>query len=592
MSHDHHHAHGSVGGACCSAGGHSSTSDAVIRDPVCGMLSIRRRASRPRHAGHSFHFCSDSLPGEVHQGAGGLSQGNRPGLRHEGRPRERPGISCATRARASISARPAARPSSRPSRKAIWATGPRRSRCRRARNTPARCIPRSSATSPAPARSAAWRWSPWACRPATKGRTRSWSISRAGFWVSAVLSVPLLVITMGPMLGLPFRDWIGDRLAGWIELVLATPVVLWAAIPFFHRGWDSIVNRSPNMWTLISIGVGAAYVYSVVATLFPGIFPHQFRGHGGAVPVYFEAAAVIVALVFLGQVLELRGARAHRLRDPRAARPCAEDRAADRRRTASEADVPLDEVQAGDRLRVRPGDSVPVDGIVLEGRSSVDESMITGEPVPVEKTEGDTRDRRHAQQERHAASCAPRRSAPRRCSRRSSRWWPRRSASRAPIQGLADRVSFYFVPAVVLVADRRLHRLGLVRPRAEHGLRHRFGGLGADHRLPLRAGACDADVDHDGDRARRAGGRADQGCGGAGALCQGRHADRRQDRHADRRQARSSPTSLPPTASTTRPAVACRQPREGLRASAGRGDCRRREAARRRRSLGHGVSKP
>ena len=126
------------------------------------------------------------------------------------------------------------------------------------------------------------------------------------FWVSAVLSLPLLVIAMGPMLGLPMRDWIGERTAVWLELVLATPVVLWAALPFFRRGWDSILNRSPNMWTLISLGVGAAYLYSVVATLFPDLFPHQFRGHGGSVPVYFEAAAVIVALVFLGQVLELR----------------------------------------------------------------------------------------------------------------------------------------------------------------------------------------------------------------------------------------------------------------------------------------------
>src|SRR5690606_38263138 len=126
------------------------------------------------------------------------------------------------------------------------------------------------------------------------------------FWVSAVLSVPLLVLAMGPMFGLPFREWIGERPAVWIELVLATPVVLWAAIPFFHRGYESVVNRSPNMWTLIAIGVGAAYAYSVVAPLFPGIFPEQFRGHDGTVPVYFEAAAVIVTLVFLGQVLELR----------------------------------------------------------------------------------------------------------------------------------------------------------------------------------------------------------------------------------------------------------------------------------------------
>src|SRR5690606_15454645 len=145
-------------------------------------------------------------------------------------------------------------------------------------------------------------------------------------------------------------------------------------------GWQSILNRSPNMWTLISLGVGAAYLYSVVATLFPDNFPHSFRGHGGTVPVYFEAAAVIVTLVFLGQVLELRarertGSAIRALLDlaPKTARRIAED--------GTESDVPLDEVKSGDRLRVRPGDAVPVDGVVVEGRSSVDESMITGEPV-------------------------------------------------------------------------------------------------------------------------------------------------------------------------------------------------------------------
>ena len=159
------------------------------------------------------------------------------------------------------------------------------------------------------------------------------------------------------MLGLPVRDWIGERLAVWIELALASPVVLWAAIPFFHRGWESIVNRSPNMWTLISLGVGVAYVYSLVATLFPDIFPHQFRGHGGTVPVYFEAASVIVALVFLGQVLELRareqtGSAIRALLDlaPKTARRIVAD--------GTETDVPLDQVQASDRLRVRPGERI------------------------------------------------------------------------------------------------------------------------------------------------------------------------------------------------------------------------------------------
>lgn len=269
-------------------------------------------------------------------------------------------------------------------------------------------------------------------------------------WVSAVLSLPLLVLAMGPMLGVPLRDWIGEPLAGWIELALATPVVLWAALPFFRRGWDSVLNRSPNMWTLIAIGVGTAWLYSVVATLFPGIFPHQFRGHGGTVPVYFEAAAVIVALVFLGQVLELRarertGSAIRALLDlaPKRARRIAAD--------GSEADVPLDDVRRGDRLRIRPGESIPVDGRVLEGRSSVDESMITGEPVPVEKSEGDaviggTMNRNGA-----LVMSAEKVGAETMLSAIVA-MVAKAQRSRAPIQGLADRVSAWFVPAVVAVA--------------------------------------------------------------------------------------------------------------------------------------------
>ena len=252
------------------------------------------------------------------------------------------------------------------------------------------------------------------------------------------------------MLGLPIRGWLGERTAVWLELALATPVVLWAALPFFHRGWQSIVNRSPNMWTLISIGVGAAYLYSVAATLFPDIFPHQLRGHGDSVPVYFEAAAVIVALVFLGQVLELKarertGSAIRALLDlaPKTARRIGED--------GAETDVPLDAVRTGDLLRVRPGESVPVDGLVEDGRSAVDESMLTGESLPVEKAKGDAVTGGTLNRNGTLVMRAEKVGADTMLSR-IVEMVARAQRSRAPIQGLADKVSAYFVPAVVLVA--------------------------------------------------------------------------------------------------------------------------------------------
>ncbi len=206
------------------------------------------------------------------------------------------------------------------------------------------------------------------------------------FWVSLALATPVLVLSMSGMIpGDPVHRLFSNRALVWIQFVLSTPVVLWGGWPFFKRGWASIVNRSPNMFTLIAIGTGTAYFYSVIATLLPGIFPAGFRQEGGQVAVYFEAAAVITALVLLGQVLELRARsrtssaiRALLGLAPRTARLLHDD--------GREEDVPLDSVQRGDRLRVRPGERVPVDGVVLEGASSVDESMITGEPTPVEKT--------------------------------------------------------------------------------------------------------------------------------------------------------------------------------------------------------------
>jgi Cu+-exporting ATPase len=289
-------------------------------------------------------------------------------------------------------------------------------------------------------------------------------------WISGILSVPLLVITMGPMIGLPVRDWLGEPLATWAELVLATPVVLWAALPFFRRAWASLVNRSPNMWTLIGLGVGTAYIYSLAATLAPGIFPHTFRGHGGAVPVYFEAAAVIVALVFVGQVLELKarertGSAIRALLDlaPKTARRIGRD--------GSEADVPVDDIVVGDRLRVRPGERVPVDGTVSEGQSTIDESMLTGEPMPVEKSVGDTLTGGTINKNGMLVMTAEKVGAETTLSRIVD-MVATAQRSRAPIQGAVDRVSAFFVPAVVAAAIAAFAIWALVgpEPRMVHAL--------------------------------------------------------------------------------------------------------------------------
>ena len=251
-----------------------------------------------------------------------------------------------------------------------------------AENIPARCIPKSSATAPATARSAAWRSSPMVASLDDGPNPELADFTRR-LVVSAALSVPILVLAMGDMVGIPFHHWLGSVAFDWLQLLLATPVVLWAALPFFRRFVASLRNRSPNMWTLIGLGVGAAYLFSVFAVLFPQLFPHaDMMGP----PVYFEAASVIVALVFVGQVLELR-AREATGQAIRALLNLA-PKTARRLVAGGEEEVALDAVMVGDLLRVRPGEAVPVDGEVTEGRSEIDESMLTGEPLPADKAEG------------------------------------------------------------------------------------------------------------------------------------------------------------------------------------------------------------
>ena len=270
------------------------------------------------------------------------------------------------------------------------------------------------------------------------------------FWIGAALTVPLLVLTMGPYLGLPVREWIGERLVLWIELMLGTPVILWAGWPFFVRGVKSFMTMNLNMFSLIGMGVGAAFLFSVVAVLFPQIFPDGFRDAEGNVGVYFEAGAVIVVLVLLGQIMEL-GARERTGAAIRALLDLAAKTARVIRPDGTEEEIPLEDVKVGDRLRVRPGEKVPVDGEVVEGRSSIDESMISGESIPVEKVAGDKVTGATINGTGSLIMEAKRVGADTMLSQ-IVEMVASAQRSRAPIQKLADAVAGKFVPAVIGVA--------------------------------------------------------------------------------------------------------------------------------------------
>jgi Cu+-exporting ATPase len=269
------------------------------------------------------------------------------------------------------------------------------------------------------------------------------------FWISAALTLHVLALAMGEMLAPTAFAALSPWVNAWLQLAFATPVVLWGGWPFFVRGWQSIVNRSLNMFTLIALGTAAAFGFSVVATLAPGVMPHGI-GHGAAPPLYFEAASVIVTLVLLGQVLELR-ARSATSGAIRALLGLAPKTARRLRHDGTEEDIPLDQVQVGDRLRVRPGERVPVDGVVLEETSAVDESMITGEPIPVEKQPGSRVTGGTVNGTGSFVMRAERVGADTLLAQ-IVRMVGEAQRSRAPIQRLADVVSSWFVPAVVLIA--------------------------------------------------------------------------------------------------------------------------------------------
>jgi Cu+-exporting ATPase len=413
MSHADHHAHS--GSGCCAE---STKAEGQVKDPVCGMsVDPATTSHHASHAGQDYHFCSAGCRTKFVADPTAYLADRRP--------------------------EPAASPG------AIW-TCPMHPQIRR--DGPGTCPicgmglePEEVSLDDAP-------------NPELVDFTRR-------LWVSGVLTLPLLVVSMGAeMLGIHLVD---PMLSPWVQLLLTAPIVLWAGLPFFERGWASLRSRHYNMFTLIAIGVGAAFLYSLVATLAPGLFPENFREHGAMVPVYYEAAGVVVTLVLLGQVLELR-ARAATGRAIRALLNLAPKTAHRLDSDGIEREVPLSEIALGDRLRVRPGEAIPVDGLVVEGHSAVDEAMLTGEPAPVMKerdaavTGGTVNGTGSLVIEARAIGSDT-------VLARIVKMVGQAQRSRAPIQAVADRISGWFVPLVVLIAVAAFIVWNLVGPEPRFG---------------------------------------------------------------------------------------------------------------------------
>jgi Cu+-exporting ATPase len=405
--HQHHHDHAKPAQApsCCASHPKEVGADKVI-DPVCGMsIDPKTAAATREHAGTTYYFCNPSCAAKFER---------------------EPERYLKTQAPAPVSAAEAEAIYTCPMHPEIEQKGP------------GTCPICGMALEP---------------KEITLEEAPNHELAdmKKRFIVSLILTLPVFAIAMSEMLpGMPVHRALGPRLVTWIQLALATPVVLWGGWPFFLRGYESIKRVAPNMFTLIAIGTGAAYLYSLFATIFPHALPAAFRGHGGEVAVYFEAAAVIVTLVLLGQVLELR-ARSKTSNAIRSLLGLAPKTARLVDRTGGEKDIELAEVNVGDRLRVRPGERIPVDGVVLQGKSVVDESMITGEPIPVEKD---------VSAKVVAGTVNTTGSFVMRAEKIDSdtllaqivRMVSEAQRSRAPIQRLADRVAAYFVPAVMVSA--------------------------------------------------------------------------------------------------------------------------------------------
>jgi len=420
MNHDHHaHGRGHDKSCCSNHGEPAADTGAEAKDPVCGMtVDPAKTAHHAGHDGEEFHFCS---------------------------------AGCRTKFLADperyLSDAPRPEPEATPG--AMW-TCPMHPQIRQ--EGPGTCPICGMALEPE--------------EPTLDDKPNPELVDfTRRLWVSAVLTVPLLAVSMGAeMLGLQL---VSPTASPWVQLALTTPIVLWGGLPFFERGWASLKSRHYNMFTLIAIGVGAAFLYSLVATVAPQLFPPSFRQHGMMVPVYYEAAGVVVTLVLLGQVLELR-ARAATGRAIRALMDLAPKLARRIGADGSETEVTLADVVAGDRLRVRPGEAVPVDGIVIEGRSSVDESMLTGEPAPVLKeagaqvTGGTVNGTGSLVMEARAVGSDT-------VLARIVKMVAEAQRSRAPIQAVADRISGWFVPLVVLIAIAAFVVWNLVGPEPAFG---------------------------------------------------------------------------------------------------------------------------
>jgi P-type Cu+ transporter len=418
------------------------------RDPVCGMNVGSDSPHRRVHAGTSYLFCSAHCLSEFRQDPGKYT-GTAPTEEEHDKKDAGPDASGASVSRNGVE------PSGEDKGGGAY-TCPMHPEI--VRDAPGSCPKCGMALEP---------------RTATAGEEESHELvdMRRRFWISVVLTIPLVVVTIGEHLpGHPLARIATMETLGWLEMVLATPVVLWGGWPFFVRGWQSVVHRSLNMFTLIGLGVSVAYLYSLVAKLFPGIFPASFRLEGGEVAVYFEAAAVIVTLVLLGQVLELK-ARSRTGAAIKALLGLAPKTARRLRDDGSEEDVPLDQVHPGDRLRVRPGEKVPVDGVVLEGTSAVDESMVSGEAIPVEKNPDDRVVGATVNGTGSFVLKAERVGAETLLAR-IVQMVAEAQRTRAPIQKLADQVAGYFVPAVVSIAVATAVVWGLVgpEPRMAHAL--------------------------------------------------------------------------------------------------------------------------